>query len=323
MTEDVQQDHQVVQEAWHLPVLCEETLADWVHEEATYLVDGTVGGGGHSKAVLERFPNVRLLGLDRDVDALAEAGRTLAAFGDRVRLRQGSYCHLDQHLAGIGWPSQVDGILLDLGVSSYQLDTATRGFSFRMNGPLDMRFAQAGEDTPTAAELVNQTPEEELTRWFRDWGEERQAKRVARAILRWREREPFETTAQLLACFESVLGSRTPKGRVHPATQCFQALRIAVNREFDHIDTFLARFPAWLTQGGQIAILSFHSLEDRRVKQRFRALATGTDDPSVPLMDRQPPTFSLLHRKPIIGTEEEIARNPRARSALLRAAKKR
>ncbi len=323
MIERTQKDQRSESKPWHRPVLLEETLEGWIYSEAKYLVDGTVGGGGHSEAALERYPNVRLLGLDRDLDALAEAGKTLARFGDRVHLRQGSYARLDQHLAAIGWPAQVDGILLDLGVSSHQLDTAERGFSFRMDGALDMRFAQTGEDTPTAADLVNQASEEELTGWFREWGEERQAKRVARAILRWREQERIETTAQLLDCFESVLGSRTPKGRVHPATRCFQALRIAVNREFEHIDAFLARFPTWLVSGGQIAIISFHSLEDRRVKQRLRALATGTDDPNVPLMDRDDPTFSLLHRKPITGSEEEIEQNPRARSALLRAAKKR
>ncbi|MCB9641330.1 MAG: 16S rRNA (cytosine(1402)-N(4))-methyltransferase RsmH [Myxococcales bacterium] len=322
MSDQVQQDHNTT-EGWHLPVLLEETISCWVREGARYVVDGTVGGGGHSEAALSRFPDLQLLGLDRDVDALAEAGRKLARFGDRARLHQGSYAELDKHLAEVGWPSQVDGILLDLGVSSYQLDTAGRGFSFRMDGPLDMRFAQEGEDTQTAAELVNYVEEGELARLFRDWGEERHAKRAARAIVRAREKEPFETTTQLRLCLESVLGSHAPKGRVHPATRCFQALRIAVNQEFSHIDKFLANFPSWLATEGRIAIISFHSLEDRRVKQRLRALATGTDDPNVPLMDRDEPTFSLLTRKPITGQEQEIAENPRARSALLRAAQKR
>jgi 16S rRNA (cytosine1402-N4)-methyltransferase len=278
-----------------------------------------VGGGGHSYALLSRYPKARVLGLDRDPDALLQAGERLASFGERAILRRGSYADLGEHLAALGW-SAVDGILLDLGVSSHQLDTAARGFSFRQEGPLDMRFGQESEGLPSAADIVNGASEGELADIFWRWGEERQSRRIARVIVQQRTQAPLQTTTDLRLCVERVLGSHTPKGKIHPATRCFQALRIAVNQEFSHIERFLRDFPSWLAPRGRVAIIAFHSLEDRLVKQRLRALATGTEDPSVPLMDRAPATYRLLTKKPIIGDEEEIEANPRARSALLRAA---
>ncbi|MEM1009485.1 MAG: 16S rRNA (cytosine(1402)-N(4))-methyltransferase RsmH [Myxococcota bacterium] len=315
-------------DAWHVPVLLERTLACWSATGGTRFVDGTCGGGGHSFALLSKHPDIQLLGLDRDTDALHQATQRLAPYQDRCTLRQGSYANLGAHLNAIGW-SKVDGILLDLGVSSYQLDTDARGFSFLREGPLDMRFDQQNEQQQTAADLLASASEQELIEIFRRWGEEPQAKKIARHVVQARIEQPWHTTTQLADALERWIGrpftpkkKHRPKRRIHPATRCFQALRIAVNQELQHLQRFLEHFPTWLATGGCLAVLSFHSLEDRMVKRRLRALATGTDDPNVPLMDRAAPTFALLHRKPLTGTEQEIEENPRARSALLRAARK-
>lgn len=310
------------EQAWHLPVLLEETVSSWYHDKGRTYVDGTVGGGGHTGHLLSRCPESTVLGIDRDLESLERASQTLDLYQDRVSLQRGSFADLDSHLSAAGFPSQVDGILLDLGVNSHQLDAAERGFSFLHDGPLDMRF-QPDSSQQTAADLVNQLPEQELVQIFREWGEEPQAKRAARAIVTWRQEQPFHRTGQLRDCLHQSL-KFNPRKKTDPATLIFQALRIAVNREFDHIDRFLEEFPKWLAPGGRIAIISFHSLEDRRVKKALRKHAKGcVCPPDFPVCACGiQPTLRLRTSKPIRPSEEELEANNRARSARLRVAEK-
>lgn len=312
---------------WHLPVMLEETLDMWCTPNGTFFVDGTVGNGGHSAALLERMPEARLLGIDRDESALARAQERLAPFGDRVALSQGSYADLDTHLARAGFPERVDGIVLDLGIGSHQLDAAERGFSFRFDGPLDMRFDQSDALRPTAASLLQESSESELTQIFREWGEEPQAKRAARAILRWREEQPFERTTDLVQCLRQSVAKPNPKRQKRSSdavVRCFQALRIAVNEELQQLDTFLKHIHQWLNPDGRVAIISFHSLEDRRTKHQLRDLARGCTCPSdMPICGcGKKPLMRLLTRRGIPPTDAECATNPRARSARLRGAER-
>jgi 16S rRNA (cytosine1402-N4)-methyltransferase len=284
------------------------TWLEPVLRAGSVLVDGTVGGGGHA-AVLARElgPGGRVIGLDRDPAMLALAEH--ATHGLPVRLVQAAYSDLTAVLDGLGIDA-VDGILLDLGLSSDQLSWAHRGFSFSVDGPLDMRFDP--ESRPTAAEVVNSWNEEDLARLFFDYGEERHARRVARRIVAARKLEPIATTGRLAAIVRQSI-PRTPLSRserrhsgkwgaIDPATRVFQALRIGVNAELEHLDSALAQLADWLKPGGRAAIISFHSLEDRRVKVAFR------DDPRL----------TVLTRKPIVAAAQEVAVNPRARSAKLR-----
>lgn len=309
--------------AWHLPVLPDETIDGWHREGGTTFIDGTVGGGGHTAMLLERFPQTRVLGIDRDRESIERATQTLERFGERVILRQGSYADIPEHLAAVGWSDKVDGILLDLGVNSHQLDEAERGFSFLHDGPLDMRFQSDSAAQPTAADIVNQWSERDLVKAFREWGEEPQAKRAARAIIEQRKVRPFERTGELRDCLHQALYKpKRKRPGIDPATLVFQALRIAVNREFDHLETFLTHFPEWLTPGGRIAVISFHSLEDRRVKQAFRRFTDGCTCPSdFPMcVCGFVPQLKILTSKPIRPSDEEVEVNSRSRSSKLRVA---
>jgi len=290
----------------HVSVLLDEVL-DWLRPRAGgQYIDGTVGNGGHAAAVLAHSePDSRLLGLDADPAAVEVAHERLAEYGERVTIVSASF----REIADIVAAQQlgpVDGILLDLGISSRQLDAGGRGFSFRLDEPLDMRFDPTRGES--AAELLDRADESEIADILYQFGEEHRSRRVARAIVRERERAPISTTARLLAVVESALGPK--RGRVHPATKSFQALRIAVNDELGALETVLPAAASVLAPGGRLAVISFHSLEDRRVKQFFRA--GGTD--AAPLAE--------LTRKPIVPTAEESERNPRARSAKLRVAER-
>lgn len=276
-------------------------------------LDGTLGGGGHSEALLAA--GAKVVGLDRDRESLAHASERLACFGDRFVPVHANFADAAEVPAVLA-DAPYDGALLDLGVSSHQLDTPERGFSFRHDGPLDMRMdPSAGEP---AAMLVNSADEAELTRLFREYGEEPQARRVARAIVAERERLPFTRTGQLAALIEKVLGRR---GRVHPATRVFQALRIVVNDELGSLRRALVAIPPLLKAGARFVIITFHSLEDRAVKTIFRAGSERwLDRPEWPAPRPNPEwRFRDLTRKALAAEAGEISCNPRARSARLRA----
>ena len=300
----------------HKPVLYHEIIHALQPKRAGHYVDGTLGAGGHASGILEACaPDGRLLGMDVDPQALALARETLAPYGERARLIQASYDTLTETLHEVGW-KEVDGILLDLGLSSMQLDTPERGFSFQHDAPLDMRF---DPNAPTsAADLVNNLPQDDLADLIYRFGEERASRRIAQAIVKAR---PLQTTGQLAATIETVLPRR---GHAHPATRTFQALRIAVNEELDRVENVLPQAVAALKPGGRLAIISFHSLEDRIVKEYFRKESRDCICPP-----RQPvctcshkATLKEISRKPIIPGEAEIEANPRARSAKLRIAEK-
>jgi len=299
--------------AWHEPVLRDEVVRVLQPRAGRIFLDGTLGGGGHSEAFLAA--GARVVGLDRDRESLDYACGRLAVFGDRFRGVQSNFADAAGHHE-VRSLSPFDGALLDLGVSSHQLDSPRRGFSFRHDGPLDMRM-DAGSG-PTAADLVNTASEEELARIFREFGEEPQSRRAARAIAAERERLAFARTGQLAALIEKVLPRR---GRIHPATRVFQALRIAVNDELGALRRALETIPTLLRSGARFAVITFHSLEDRIVKSFFRAGSEEwLDRPEWPAPRRNPGRCFLdLTRKPLEAGPEELHRNPRARSARLRA----
>jgi len=298
---------------WHEPVLRNEVLRVLEPRPGKIFLDGTLGGGGHSESLLAA--GARVVGLDRDKEALQHAGARLSVFGDRFRAVHANFSEAaDNDIVRSFAP--FDGALLDIGVSSRQLDSAERGFSFRHDGPLDMRMdSSAGE---TAADLLNTAPEEELARIFREFGEEPQSRRAARAIAAERERIAFARTGQLAALIEKVIPRR---GRIHPATRVFQALRIAVNDELGALRCALETIPALLRGGARFAVITFHSLEDRIVKSFFRSGSEEwLDRPEWPAPRRNPDRCFLdLTRKPLEPDAEEVKRNPRARSARLRA----
>lgn len=301
----------------HRPVLYQPIITALQPEPHGLYVDCTLGAGGHAWGILEAStPGGRLLGLDVDPQALALARDRLAEFGDRVHIVQASYVTLSEQLQALGW-REVQGILLDLGVSSMQLDTAERGFSFQADAPLDMRFDP--QNPVTAASLVNELPESELAELLFRYGEEKRSRQVARAIVQAR---PLKTTRELAA----VVGKATRSGRpgMHPATRTFQALRIAVNRELEAVESVLPQAVAALAPGGRLAVISFHSLEDRIVKGFFRQESQDCICPP-----KQPvctcghrASIREVNRKPVEASEEEVRENPRARSAKLRVAEK-
>ncbi len=299
---------------YHLPVFPAETL-DWMAAGPdSFLIDGTLGGGGHAELLLNT--GARVLGIDRDPAALAHARTRLAGFGDRFETWEGNFADmLDSPPLRAG--VRADGVLLDLGVSSHQLDTAPRGFSFQREGPLDMRMGPSSRWT--AAEIVNTWPEAELVRMFFEEGEEPKARRIAAAMVKRRAVRPFVTTTDLADCIEKAIGRH---GRIHPATRAFQAIRMTVNEELASLAKMLAAAPAVLKPGGRLLVITFHSLEDRCVKHFLRRhSAPFIDDPGWPAPRANPDCqFRLLARKAIIPTTAEIARNPRARSAKLRVA---
>jgi 16S rRNA (cytosine1402-N4)-methyltransferase len=286
----------------HAPVLRQESLELLAIAAGGFYVDGTVGMGGHAVEILTRSgPSGRLLGVDRDAEALAVARERLAVFGDRVSLRHADYRQLPELLGG----EAVDGVLLDLGVSSLQLDRPERGFSFQREGPLDMRMDQSQGET--AADLVNGLSEQELADLIFRYGEERASRRIARAVTQARKQAAIETTLELATLVRRAAGGRR-RGRIDPATRTFQALRIAVNSELEGLSDGLRALAACLKPGGRLVVIAFHSLEDREVKLTFRDLG------------RQ--GFRLLTKKPVRPSEDELRANPRARSARLRALEK-
>ena len=292
----------------HDPVMVGEVLMGLNCRSGRLYVDGTVGEGGHAAAILDRIgPEGELWGLDRDAKALQIASDRLAHHTSRFQLFHGSYARLGEILESAQRPG-VAGILLDLGLSSLQLQQSHRGFSFSGDEPLDMRFDQEGPG-PTAATLLNRSSQAELERIFREYGEEPRARRLARLVVQDRRRHPFQTTGQLVKVIEQAQGPGGRRGRLHPATRVFQALRIAVNLELEELAVFLDHTPAWLEPGGRLVVISYHSLEDRLVKHRMAAWERAG-------------VMVRLTRKPITPSREEINANPRSRSAKLRIAEK-
>ena len=303
-------------ETRHVPVLYQEIITALQPKPGGRYIDGTLGAGGHAHGLLQASaPTGCLLGLDLDPQAIALATSRLAEFGQRAAIRQASYADMAELASQLGWDA-VDGIVLDLGVSSMQIDSPERGFSFLADGPLDMRFTPHAH--ATAADLVNTLPEEELAGIIFRYGEDRHARKIARLICANR---PFATTGQLASLIKKHLGAVE---KIHPATRAFQALRIAVNDELASIEKTLPMALQLLKPGGRLAVISFHSLEDRIVKDRFRTESTDCLCPP-----RQPictcghkASVTLINRKPIIAGEDETQRNSRARSAKLRIAEK-
>jgi len=302
----------------HLPVLPEEVLLWLDPQPGGVFLDGTLGGAGHARLILDRAPASRLIGIDRDAAALANATQILAPYGDRVSLHHTEFDQAADLLTQLGI-SGLDGMLLDLGVSSHQLDTRERGFSFRYEAPLDMRMnPQIGM---TAAEVVNQFEEAPLRQLFFDFGEERYSRRIAARIVAQRQQEPIATTTQLADLVrDAVPGGHRPD-RIHPATRVFQALRIYVNDELGQVKRGVDAAIDLLKPGGRLVVISFHSLEDRIVKQLFRSRAQGCIcPPRLPVCQCQhQPDVVLLTRKGIKATSAEIENNQRSRSAILRA----
>lgn len=304
----------------HVPVLLHETLASLNVRRGGRYIDATIGAGGHAAAILSASsPDGQLIGLDRDPTALGIAAERLRQFGDRATLIHASYVEMGRLCRERGWTA-VDGILLDLGLSSLQLADANRGFAFNADGPLDMRFDPSSPQT--AADLVNSLPERELADILYRFGEERLSRRIARAIVAAR---PVTTTGQLAEIVARAAWRKGGRGgRIHPATRTFQALRIAVNGELEALEEVLPRAVGLLAPGGRLAVITFHSLEDRIVKDYFRLMARrpapvrSTPQPTAD----HPPVVRLVTRKPIRPNEDEVANNARSRSAKLRVVEK-
>ena len=290
--------------AIHVPVLLVEVLEQLQPRSGCIYVDGNLGLGGHSEAILEHSgPDGRLIGLDWDEMALGAARKRLQVYGDRANCLRSNFAEIDQVLAELG-VSKVDGILLDLGLSSLQLDGGQRGFSFKGSEPLDMRMDDRVSET--AADLLNSASQDDLADIFYYFGEERQARRIASAICEARVKQPFETTDQLVSLVAKSIPRRFHPRKIHVATKVFQALRIAVNRELDNLARILEIGSGLLKEGGRFCVISFHSLEDRMVKRAF-------------LEDQR---LQVITRKPLRPSEEECQANPRARSAKLRVAER-
>lgn len=306
----------------HKSVLLTETIESLNIRPDGIYVDGTLGGGGHAYEVLKRLgPKGRLIGIDQDADAIRAAGERLAPFGDRVTIVRSNYRNIGEVLAGLS-VEKADGIYLDLGVSSYQLDTAERGFTYRVNAPLDMRMDQRSERT--AADILNDYSEAELYRVIRDYGEDRFAKNIAKHIVKAREKKRLETTDELVEIIKAAIPAKIRAEGGHPAKRTFQALRIELNRELEVLRDSIDEMIDLLNPGGRLSIITFHSLEDRIVKTGFRT----NENPCV-----CPPDFpvcvcgkksrgKVITRKPILPTEEEMTENPRSKSAKLRVFEK-
>jgi len=294
----------------HFPVMQQEILSWLLKENTRIYLDCTVGYSGHAETILgASHSDSVLIGLDRDSSAIAASKKRLRKFGERAILRHGHFMDLKHHVAECGF-SQVDGILFDLGVSSPQIDEPARGFSFQWDGPLDMRMDQS--HGLTAADLVNQRPESELADIIFQFGEERFARRIARAIVRARTVRPLTTTKELASVIEGAVPAHYRHGRIHCATRTFQALRIAVNQELECLESSLRDAVEILAPGGRLCVISFHSLEDRIVKQTFRSLSLGINAP-----------ITILTKKPQLPREDEIREHPRSRSAKLRVVQRR
>ncbi|WP_460032493.1 16S rRNA (cytosine(1402)-N(4))-methyltransferase RsmH [Megalodesulfovibrio paquesii] len=311
----------------HVSVLVPEVLELLAPRDGGRYLDGTLGLGGHAWAVLnavrEQGGRAELLGMDRDPQALALARERLAEFGDAVRLVHAPFSAFEAALDEAGW-DKVDGALLDVGVSSLQLDDPARGFSFLHDGPLDMRMNQQ-DDAQSALQLVNRAGYDELKEIIKELGEEPLAGKIARAIVDRRAKKPFEMTKDLAEVVSLAYPpQRRHTARNHPATRTFQGLRMAVNRELDELGAFLERIVPRLVVGGRVAVISFHSLEDRLVKLAFREQAAGCDCGRTPPWCRcgKTPAVKILTKKPVVASEQEQADNSRSRSAKLRAAER-
>ncbi|HEY2866266.1 MAG TPA: 16S rRNA (cytosine(1402)-N(4))-methyltransferase RsmH [Pyrinomonadaceae bacterium] len=306
----------------HLPVLVEEMVAALELKRGSMIIDATVGLGGHSAAILEREPTAVVVGVDQDESALKIARERLEAFGPRFRGFHGNFSEIGAISAEAGIAG-VDGVIADLGVSSLQLDDSERGFSFRYDAPLDMRMDRSSP-APTAAELLETLGEEEIANLIYKYGEERKSRRVAKRIVERRDQgRPVRTTADLANLVEKAIG-RSPKDKIHPATRSFQALRIAVNDELGILERFIESSVDLLKTNGRLCVITFHSLEDRIVKQTFQKLSGKCQcPPRIPqCICGATKRVTVLTRKPIIPTDTEMRENPRSRSAKLRVCQK-
>ncbi len=306
---------------YHVSVLLEECIEGLAIKPDGIYVDGTLGGAGHSSRIAACLETGKLIGIDRDPVALKAAGERLAPFADRVQLVHSNFCEIKQVLKELGVEA-VDGILLDLGVSSPQLDDGARGFSYMADAPLDMRMNS--QDSLTAYTVVNSYSYDELKRILYDYGEERYAPQIAAAICRQREEKPIETTLELCDIIRSAMPAAALREKQHPAKRSFQAIRIAVNDELGAVEKVMQDAVECLAPGGRLCIITFHSLEDRIVKNGMATAAKGCDcPPHFPVcVCGKKPRVRILTRKPIVSGEEELDRNPRARSAKLRICEK-
>ena len=305
----------------HVSVLLDECIDGLAIKPDGIYVDGTLGGAGHSSCIAARLTTGRLIGIDRDPVALKAAGERLKPYADRVTLVHSNFCEIRQVLQDLNIDG-VDGILLDLGVSSPQLDDGARGFSYMADAPLDMRMNS--EDALAAHTVVNTWSQEELKRILYTYGEERYSPQIAAAICRRREEKPIETTLELVDIIRSAMPAAALREKQHPAKRSFQAIRIAVNDELGSVEKVMRDAIPALNPGGRLAIITFHSLEDRIVKQGMADAAKGcTCPPNFPVcVCGKKPKVKIISRKPITSTEEELERNPRARSAKLRVCEK-
>jgi 16S rRNA (cytosine1402-N4)-methyltransferase len=306
----------------HKPVLPAEVLQQLNCARGDTIIDCTLGGAGHSETILEKIaPDGFLLGIEKDIAAIDVAKVRVARFSRLFKIFKGNFADIDKALTETGLVA-VDGFLLDLGLSSLQLADSERGFSFQVDGPLDMRADQ--QSAMTAADVVNGYSEIELARVIRNFGEERWAGRIASFIVSARERQPITRTWQLVDIIKAAIPASARRRGGHPAKRTFQALRIEVNQELEALKTALRDMPKWLRPGGRIVIISYHSLEDRLVKAKFKELATGCEcPPRLPVcVCGKRPILRIVTGKPILPTEAEIEENPRARSARLRVAEK-
>ena len=304
-------------EFFHISVLLQECLDGLNIRPDGIYIDGTLGGAGHSSQIAKRLTTGRLIGIDRDPVALKAAGERLSPYSDRVTLVHSNFCRMAEVVKELGLPG-VDGILLDLGVSSPQLDEVSRGFSYMADAPLDMRMN--GKDALTAREVVNTWPQEELRRILWNYGEERYAPQIASAICRRREVSPIETTLELVDVIRSAMPASALREKQHPAKRTFQAIRIAVNDELGSVEKAMEAAIPLLNPGGRLAVITFHSLEDRIVKLSMAEAAKGcTCPPQFPVcVCGKKPIVKLISRKPIVASPEELEANPRSRSAKLR-----
>ena len=307
-------------ENFHQPVLLDETLRLLQPQAGEIFVDATLGLGGHAEAILESAENITVFGIDRDAEAIGHAEKRLAKYGERVKIIHTNFSEIKEVLAEAK-VENVSGILADLGVSSLQFDSAERGFSFRFDAPLDMRM-NAEPETETAAELLENSSEEEIADIIYKYGEERLSRRIARRIVWKREiGEPIKTTKELAETVEKAIGRGSAKDKIHPATRTFQALRIAVNGELEILEDFIRDSVDVLKKDGRLAVITFHSLEDRIVKHTFQKLAGKCFcPPRIPkCVCGAEKIIEILTRKPVIAGDAETLENPRARSAKLRA----
>ena len=306
----------------HISVLLYETVDGLNVKPDGIYVDGTLGGAGHSEQIVKRLgEGGRLIGIDQDEDAIAAASKRLEPYGDKVTIVRDNYQNFRRILDELNI-QKVDGILLDLGVSSYQLDNADRGFTYRVDAPLDMRMDN--RQTKTAKDIVNDYSEAELFRILKDYGEERYAKSIAYHICKYRENKVIETTEELNDIIRGSIPAKARNGQGHPSKQTFQAIRIELNRELDVLRDSIDGMIASLNPGGRLCIITFHSLEDRIVKNRFKEFCTGcTCPPEFPVcVCGRKPMGRLVDKKPITASPEELERNPRSRSAKLRIIEK-